>query len=114
MRNAIFLLGLFGLLAAMQVMAQDKFTVTVKSGEINNGVVILTVNQSATSETASSFDLHCNKGMADCKVLEPGTYVMVRLPKNWGMYDCACVDLYPSADDAASKEKLGEYCLIKK
>ena len=52
--------------------------------------------------------------MADCKVLEPGTYVMVRLPKNWGMYDCANVDLYASAADPASGEKLGEYCLIEK
>ncbi len=114
MRNAIIFLGLFGLLAAVQVMAEEKSAVTVKSGEITNGVVILTVNQSATSDTASSFDLHCNKGMADCKLLEPGTYMMVRLPKNWGMYDCTNVDLYPSADDGASKEKLGEYCLIKK
>jgi hypothetical protein len=52
--------------------------------------------------------------MADCMVLEPGTYVMVRLPKNWGMYDCANVDLYASTADPASGGKLGEYCLIDK
>ena len=55
MRNAIILLGLFGLLAAVQVMAQEKSTVTVKSGEISNGVVILTVHQSATSDSRSVF-----------------------------------------------------------
>jgi hypothetical protein len=114
MRKVIILLGLFGLLTAMQVMAQDKSIITVKTGEVNNGVVILTVHQTATSQVAESFALHCNKGMADCKVLEPGTYVMVRLPKNWGMYDCACIDLYASTADPASGEKLGEYCLVEK
>jgi hypothetical protein len=111
MRKAIIL---FGLLATMQLMAQDKSIVTVKSGEINNGVVILAVHQTATPQVAESFTLHCNKGMADCKVLEPGTYVMVRLPKNWGMYDCANVDLYANTADPASGGKLGEYCLIDK
>ena len=111
MRKAIIL---FGLLATMQLMAQDKSIVTVKSGEINNGVVILAVHQTATPQVAESFTLHCNKGMADCKVVEPGTYVMVRLPKNWGMYDCANVDLYASTAEPASGEKLGEYCLIQK
>ncbi len=112
MRKAIIL---FGLLAAMQVMAQDKSIVTVKSGEVTNGVVILTVHQTATpQQAADTFALHCNKGMTACNVVEPGTYVMVRLPKNWGMYDCANVDLYASAADPASGEKLGEYCLIEK
>jgi hypothetical protein len=114
MRNPIIFLGLFGLLAAIQVMAQDKSTVTVKSSEVNNGVVILTVHQAATAEQAAgSFDLQCNKGPY-CSTLEPGTYLMVRLPKNWGMYDCANVDLYPTTADPASSEKLGEYCLIRK
>jgi hypothetical protein len=52
--------------------------------------------------------------MSDCKVLAAGTYLMVRLPKNWGMYDCANVDLYPTTADPATSEKLGEYCLIRK
>jgi hypothetical protein len=39
---------------------------------------------------------------------------MVRLSKNWGMYDCANVDLYPTTADPATSEKLGEYCLIRK
>ncbi|MGB8768314.1 MAG: hypothetical protein WCC92_01760 [Candidatus Korobacteraceae bacterium] len=115
MRNMFIGFCLFGLLAAMQVVAQDKSLITVKSGELNNGVVILTVHQAAMPEQAAgSFSLHCNKGMEACKVLEPGTYVMVRLPKNWGMYDCTDVDLYPATADPASSQKLGEYCLVEK
>jgi len=112
MRKAIIL---FGLLAAIQVMAQDKSTVTVKGSEENSGVVILTVRQAGMAEQAAeSFALHCNKDMAACKALEPGTYLMVRLPKTWGMYDCANVDLYPTTADPATSQKLGEYCLIRK
>ncbi|HEY5175371.1 MAG TPA: hypothetical protein VII95_07375 [Terriglobales bacterium] len=112
MRKALILLGL---LAAMPLMAQDKATVTVKGSEVNNGVVILTVQQAATPEQAAeSFVLHCNKGMPNCSIPEAGTYLMVRLPKNWGMYECANVDLYPSTADPASSQKIGEYCLIRK
>ena len=112
MRKAIILLGL---LAAIQLMAQDKSTVTVKGSEVNNGVVILTAQQAATPEQAAeSFALHCNKGMSKCNVLTAGTYLMVRLPKNWGIYDCANVDLYPTTADPATAEKVGEYCLIRK
>jgi hypothetical protein len=103
------------LLVAIQGMAQDRATVTVKSGEVNNGVVTLTVHQATTAQqAAASFVLHCNKDMTACKMLEPGTYVMVRLPKNWGIYECANVDLYPSTADPATSEKLGEYCLNEK
>jgi hypothetical protein len=114
MRKVILLVGLFGLLAAMQLMAQDKSIITVKGREVNNGVVILTVHQTATPQVAESFTLHCNKDMADCAVLEPGTYLMVRLPKNWGMYECANVDVYASTADPATSQKIGEYCLIQK
>ena len=38
MRKVIILFGLFGLLAAMQVIAEDKSIITVKSGEVSNGV----------------------------------------------------------------------------
>jgi hypothetical protein len=36
---------------------------------------------------------------------------MVTLPKNWGMYDCQNVDLYPTSADPATDQKIGEYCL---
>ena len=109
MKKAIILLVV---MMAVQLAAQDKSTITVKKSEISNGVVIVTVAQEGAEK--SSFELNCNKGASACKTPEAGTYVMVRLPKNWGMYDCANVDLYPSGADPATAEKVGEYCLIEK
>ncbi len=115
MRNVLIIFWLIVLSAAMQLAAQEKSTITVKGSELNNGVVILTVQQAGTSEQdAGAFVLHCNKGTVNCTKLEAGTYLMVRLPKNWGIYDCNNVDLYPTTADPATSEKLGEYCLIKK
>jgi hypothetical protein len=115
MRNGFVVLCFLGLLTAMQLTAQERSLVTVKGGELNNGVVILTVHQAATPQQAEqSFTLHCNKGMDACRIPQPGTYLMVRLPENWGMYACSDVDLYPSTADPATSEKIGEYCLIQK
>ncbi len=108
MKKATLLLVL---MVAAQLAAQEKSNVTVKSAETNNGVVIVT----ATPEQGkASFALQCNKGAPACKAPEPGSYIMVRLPKNWGTYDCANVDLYPSSADPATAQKIGEYCLIEK
>lgn len=102
-------------LFAIQMTAQDTSTITVKSFEVNNGVVIVSAFQVANADQGKgTFALHCNKGATSCKAPEPGTYTMVRLPKNWGMYDCTNVDLYPSSADPATSQKLGEYCLIEK
>ncbi len=99
----------------VRAAAQDQATVTVKGSEVVSGVVILNVAQPNTADTAkASFELHCNKGASACKAPEPGTYLMVRLPKNWGMYDCTNVDLYPASADPATSQKIGEYCLIQK
>ena len=115
MRKVHIAVGLLLLALASQVLAQERSTITVKNSELNNGVVIVTVQRAATAgQAAGSFSLHCNKGMAACKVLEPGSYVMVRLPKNWGLYDCTNVDIYAPTADPASSEKLGEYCLLEK
>ncbi len=112
MKKAIMLLVL---LVAVQLVAQDKSTITVKKSEISNGVVIVTIAQGATQAQAkASIQLNCNKGAEGCKAPEAGTYVMIRLPKNWGMYDCQNVDLYPSGADPATDQKIGEYCLIEK
>jgi len=103
------------LLVGAQMAAQDKSTVTVKSFEVVSGVVIVNVVQPAMADQGkTSFELHCNKGASACKAPEPGTYLMVRLPKNWGMYDCTDVDLYPTSADPATDQKIGEYCLIEK
>ena len=112
MKTALVLLVLF---FAVQLCAQDQSTVTVKNSEISNGVVIVTAIQNPTADQAKvSLELHCNKGASSCKALEAGSYLMVRLPKNWGMYDCANVDLYPATADPAKDQKLGEYCLNAK
>jgi hypothetical protein len=108
-------LVLFVVIVAAQLMAQDKSVVTVKSTEVNNGVIIIAANQAATPDQDKlSLTLHCNKGASACKAPEPGTYLMVRLPKNWGMYDCANVDLYQASADPQTSQKIGEYCLTEK
>jgi hypothetical protein len=104
------------LMLAAQLAAQDRTTtISVKSSELNNGVVIVNAIQPAMEDqTKASFELHCNKNMPACKAPEAGTYQMVRLPKNWGMYDCVNVDLYAASANPATGEKVGEYCLIEK
>ena len=105
MRTAIILVALF---IATQTLAQDKSPITVKNSVVNNGVVIVMAQTGR-----ASFELQCNKDIAGCRVLEPGDYVMVRLPRNHGMYDCANVDVYPKSADPVATDKLGEYCLIE-
>jgi hypothetical protein len=110
MKRAIILLVLA---FATQVMAQDKSTITVKNSETSNGVVI--INAIGTGDNVKvSMELHCNKGATACKAPEAGTYLMVKLPKNWGMYDCQNVDLYPTSANPDTDQKIGEYCLDQK
>jgi len=106
---------LFVVMMALQLSAQEKTTITVKNSEVANGVVIISATQLAPpGQAKASLELHCNKGASACKAPEPGTYVMVRLPKNWGMYDCANVDIYASTANPATDQKIGEYCLAEK
>ena len=99
---------------ALQLNAQDKSLITVRGSEVNNGVVIVTVHQATPTAGKASFALHCNQGVHDCTIPEPGNYVMVRLPKNYGIYDCANVDLYPPTADPENGRKIGQYCLVDK
>ncbi len=105
----LFLLAV--VFAATSVLGQEKTEViTVKSAEVSNRLVIVTVQGVGTR-----FELQCNEGLSACNTLQPGTYVMVRLPKNWGMYQCANVQVYPAQVSPENLgEKLGEYCLIEK
>lgn len=105
------------------VWAQDQSTITVTKTEVSNGVVIVnlappgtavSLKASAKKPAQASFHLQCNQDASGCQAPAPGSYLMVRLPKNWGMYDCANVDLYPAGADPASSQKIGEYCLIEK
>lgn len=103
------------LVVAIQLIAQEKSTITVKKAEFANGVVIVTAVQESNEQQArASFELHCNKGASGCKALEPGSYIMVRLPKNWGMYHCSNAELYPTSADPATDQKIGQYCIIEK
>jgi hypothetical protein len=109
MKRAIILLVLA---ACSQLVAQDRSTITVKKSEVSKETVIVTAMQQGDAK--ASFELNCNKDAGSCKAPEPGIYIMVRLPKNWGMYDCSNVDLYAATADPRKDQKLGEYCLVEK
>jgi hypothetical protein len=114
MRKAILF---FALIVAAQLAAQESATVTVKESQKNNGAVVVTAQKLTGTATTKSFDLQCNDGVSSCVALKPGTYLMVTLPKNHGMYDCTNVDVYPGTADPANPEasgKVGEYCLNQK
>jgi len=106
-RRKVHVIGLM-LCAAASLLAQQEQRITVKGGEVNNGVVIVT----AQAEKRS-LDLRCNKDFAECRIPEPGTYVMVRLPKNWGLYDCTDVRVYRQTTDTEARQLVGEYCLVE-
>ena len=112
MKKAIILLVLA---AGIPLAAQDRSTITVKKSEVGKETVIVTaIQQGAGDQAKVSFELNCNKGASSCKAPEPGSYIMVRLPKNWGMYDCANVDLYAASADPDKDQKVGEYCIVEK
>jgi hypothetical protein len=112
MKKAIFIFLIVPMvLATTDALAQRNYEViTVKDLAVNSGVVMLTVQQGSTS-----FQLQCNANVPGCYTLQPGSYVMVRLPKNWGTYVCANVEVYSTPIHPENLgEKLGAYCLIQK
>jgi hypothetical protein len=113
MRKAAILFGvlLIVLFVPLALSAQEQLEsqkITVKGKEVNNGVVIL-----AVQEGKNSFDLRCNKDVSGCTILEPGEYTMVRLPKNRGLYDCANAEVYRQSANSEVGNKLGQYCLVE-
>ncbi len=106
---ALFLIAV--VLAATPVLGQEKTeVVTVKGAEVYSRVVIV-----AVEGANKRVELRCDRSIPDCSALQPGSYVMVRLPKNWGTYECANVEVYPTpANKEDLGKKLGEYCLIEK
>ncbi len=99
----VILLMLF---IAVAMWAQDKSQITVKTSTTMNGVVLIT-----GTENGKSVELQCTAEQAWCMAPKAGSYQMVRLPKNHGMYDCQNVDLFPQNSDVETDPKLGEYCL---
>ena len=108
MKKAIAL-TLFLLIVTAESLSQDGVQITVKHSELISGVVIVMVSDGRTP-----LELQCNQGMAGCKALEPGTYVLVRLPKNFGFYDCANAEVYRKSADVLSRDKVGAYCIIER
>jgi hypothetical protein len=105
---ALVLLILFRPVALSAQDQPEPQKITIKSKEIKNGVVILGVQ-----EGKNSFELQRNKDFVGCAALETGDYLMVRLPKNRGMYDCANAEVYRKATNSEAGEKLGQYCLVQ-
>ncbi|PYX87726.1 MAG: hypothetical protein DMG68_10805 [Acidobacteria bacterium] len=103
MKHLVILLAL---LFSVQLWADEKSQVTVKSTDKSNGVVIVTA-----VENGKTLELQCNESQGFCTAPKPGTYSMLRLPKNHGVYDCQNVDLFPGPEN---EQKLGEYCLYEK
>jgi hypothetical protein len=100
----------FVILAAEQAFAQDKTPVKVKSSVVVNGVVVVHV-----LKDGKPLDLQCNEGATTCKALPSGSYRMMQLPENHGMYDCKNVEMY-RADPSKSEEEeeaIGAYCLVE-
>jgi hypothetical protein len=105
-KSFILLLVLF----AIPVFAADKTQITVKGSSVSNGVIVVDIR-----ESGKGFELQCTQTAPNCVAPQAGTYWMVRLPKDHGLYDCQNVDLYPQAVDPESGVKiLGEYCLNEK
>jgi hypothetical protein len=109
------LLTLFCVLCTRQVCAQEKSNITVRGSELNSGVVIMDV-----LKANKAYLLQCNQGASGCTNLKNDNYLMVELPKNFGMYECRDVEVYPQSaatSDTAlfdKDKKLGEYCLFEK
>jgi hypothetical protein len=99
----------FALLAATQLFAADKTLVTVKDSSVNNGVVLVNVKVEG-----KSLELQCTQSAPFCKTVQTGSYWMVHLPENHGLYDCDNVDLFAQSDDPETAQKVGEFCLNTK
>jgi hypothetical protein len=112
MKNAISLLAIaaFIILVGGFAVAQEKTPVKVKSSQVVTGVVIVHVEKGG-----NSLELQCNEGAGSCKPLASGDYLMVELPKNYGMYDCKNVEVYRgNVDKPEAAELVGAYCLMEK
>jgi|SRR5271166_276692 len=108
MKKAILLFFLVVLTA--QLSAQEKSLVTVKNTAVNNGVLLVNIQ-----EAGKPLELQCTQSAPHCTAPAPASYWMVRLPPNHGMYDCANVELYSQSENPENSDKvLGEYCLNEK
>src|SRR5260370_13662781 len=91
----------FVVLAAEQAFAQDKTPVQVKSSVVVNGGVVIHV-----LKDGKPLDLQCNEGATTRKVLPSGSYLMLQLPENHGMYGCKNVEMYRVDEDKPKSKRL--------
>lgn len=104
------LLALFLFFGGVGASAQEKYHITVKGNWVINGVVIVDIEREATA-----YQLTCNQNMSGCSPLKEGRYQLVELPKNFGLYECKDVEVYPEFPATPVKDmRIGEYCLEKK
>ena len=100
----------FVILVTQQAFVQEKTLVKVTSSEVVTGVVIVHVQKDG-----KALELQCNQGMSGCKALPSGSYRMVELPKNYGIYDCKNVEMYRGDQDKPdAAEMIGNYCMMEK
>jgi|SRR5215467_995419 len=96
-------------LAMSSAVGQEGTQIKIKGTNVVTGVVIVDIQRDG-----KAFELQCNQGVASCQKLAGGTYWMVELPANFGMYDCQNVEVYRLDNGIPAPERLGQYCLIKK
>lgn len=116
MRNpvAFSVLVLFFLLfGGAPASTQKQSIITVRGKILGDGVVTL-----QAANNGQRYRLLCNENMPGCSALKNGRYVMVELPKNFGMYECKDVEVYPESAGSLNgsmnvdkSKKLGEFCL---
>lgn len=102
------ILVLFILTLAL-LLAQQKSVITVKDSSVATGVIIVDAQMAG-----KAVELQCNQETPGCTNLKRGTYLMVELPKNHGIYDCKDVQVFPESANPDTDQKLGEYCLNQK
>lgn len=116
MRNAVVfsvLVLLFVLFGVAPASTQKQSIITVRGKILGDGVVAI-----QAANNGQRYRLLCNENMPACSALKNGRYVMVELPKNFGMYDCKDVEVYPESAGSLNgimnvdkTKKLGEFCL---
>ena len=112
MKGIVYKLSLAILLVATSltsVLAQERTQITVKKTHVVTGVLLVEI-----TKVGKPFTLQCNDGQPTCKNLKPGTYWMLELPENHGMYDCKNAEIYAGdkdpGDEPEDSERIGAYC----
>lgn len=111
----VFLLALLRGFGVTQTSAQEKSYITVRGSEQNEDVLIPDVLKGS-----KAYPLTYSQGAPGCPNLRNGDYLMLELPKNFGMYECRNLEASPefvAASDTVAPEKdekLGEYRLVEK